>query len=139
MSDIIRFGVSIEKDLLENYDRLIAEQRLCDASEAPARPYPGGLWSRKSKPNLPRRSGKSNACLLPSRQQSCAEMGEIQHRFHDLVSIRYAPSRFTRRLYGSYRPARRVRQIVNINDLLVSKASSTKLFLTLPSSVIAAK
>ncbi len=34
MSDIIRFGVSIEQDLLENFDRLIAERRYNNRSEA---------------------------------------------------------------------------------------------------------
>ena len=34
MSDIIRFGVSIEQDLLENYDRLIAERGYATRSEA---------------------------------------------------------------------------------------------------------
>ncbi len=34
MSDIIRFGVSIEQDLLENYDRLFAERGYATRSEA---------------------------------------------------------------------------------------------------------
>jgi CopG family transcriptional regulator, nickel-responsive regulator len=33
MSDIIRFGVSIEQDLLENYDRLIARRGYATRSE----------------------------------------------------------------------------------------------------------
>ena len=34
LSDIIRFGVSIEQDLLENYDRFIAERGYATRSEA---------------------------------------------------------------------------------------------------------
>jgi len=34
MSDIIRFGVSLEKKLLEKFDKLIKEKKYCNRSEA---------------------------------------------------------------------------------------------------------
>ena len=37
MSELIRFGVSIDQDLLENYDRLIAERGYATRSEQTSR------------------------------------------------------------------------------------------------------
>ncbi len=86
MSDIIRFGVSIEQDLLENYDRLVGERGYATRSEALRDLIRDALVNQKIE-------SEKNTHVLGSltlvydhhASNLVQEMGEIQHRFHSLV------------------------------------------------------
>ena len=139
MSDIIRFGVSIEQDLLENYDRLIAERGYAARSEALRDLIREALIQQKIEM-------KSETQILGSLTlvydhhagNLLQEMTHIQHDFHQLIlSVMH--------LHVSHDDCMEIIalrgaavEIVKLaNGLLSLKGvKNGKLFLTLPSSVI---
>lgn len=139
MSDIIRFGVSIEQDLLENYDRLIAERGYATRSEALRDLIREALIQQRI-------DVKSDAPALGSLTlvydhhagNLLQEMTRIQHDFHELVlSVMH--------LHVSHDDCMEVialrgvaAEIVKLANALLSLkgVKNGKLFLTLPSSVI---
>ena len=42
MAELVRFGVSLDKDLLDKFDRLIEKKNYTNARKLP-RPYPSGI------------------------------------------------------------------------------------------------
>jgi CopG family nickel-responsive transcriptional regulator len=141
LSDIIRFGVSIEQDLLENYDRLIAERGYATRSEALRDLIREALIQQRI-------DVKSDAPALGSLTlvydhhagNLLQEMTHIQHDFHELIlsvmhlHVSHDDCMEVIALHGV------VAEIVKLaNGLLSLKGvKNGKLFLTLPSSVISA-
>ncbi|CAN5661704.1 nickel-responsive transcriptional regulator NikR [soil metagenome] len=86
MSEIVRFGVSIEQDLLENYDRLIAECGYATRSEALRDLIREALIQRKIESNSDTQVLGSLTLVYDHHASNLSqEMAEIQHNFHDLV------------------------------------------------------
>lgn len=139
MSDIIRFGVSIEQDLLENFDRLNGERGYATRSEALRDLIRESLIQQRI-------AGESDTQVLGSltlvydhhASNLVQEMGEIQHRFHSLVlSVMH--------LHVSHDDCMEIialrgaaAEIVKLANGLISLKGIKhgKLFLTLPSSNI---
>ena len=64
MSELIRFGVSIDADLLENFDRLISERSYENRSEALRDLIRDVLIQRKIETHSETQAlGRFNACL----------------------------------------------------------------------------
>ena len=139
MSDIIRFGVSIEQDLLENYDRLIAERGYATRSEALRDLIREALIQQRI-------DAKSDASALGSLTlvydhhagNLLQEMTHLQHDFHEMIlsvmhlHVSHDDCMEIIALRGA------VAEIVKLaNGLLSLKGvKNGKLSLTLPSSVI---
>ena len=142
MSDIIRFGVSIEQDLLENYDRLINERGYATRSEALRDLIRETLIQHKIElePDI-EALGSLTLVYDHHARNLVNEMGDIQHDFHQtILSVMH--------LHVSHDDCMEiialrgvVAEIVQLaNNLLSLKGiKNGKLFLTLPSSVITAK
>lgn len=139
MSDIIRFGVSIEQDLLENFDRLIAEQRYSTRSEALRDLIREALIQHKIESEAEMQALGSLTLIYDHHSSSLLqEMAQIQHDFHELIlsvmhlHVSNADCMEVIALRGI------VAEIVQLaNGLLSLKGiKHGKLFLTLPSSVI---
>ncbi|MBA4124113.1 MAG: nickel-responsive transcriptional regulator NikR [Acidobacteria bacterium] len=139
MSDIIRFGVSIEQDLLENYDRLIAERGYATRSEALRDLIREALIQQKIEMNS-KTPALGSLTLVYDHHASnlLQEMAQIQHNFHELIlsvmhlHVNHNDCLEVIALRGI------VAEIVALaNGLLSLKGiKNGKLFLTLPSSVI---
>lgn len=139
MSDIIRFGVSIEQDLLENYDRLIAERGYATRSEALRDLIRESLIQRKieSHSNTPV-LGSLTLVYDHHASNLLQEMAHVQHDFHEVVlSVMH--------IHVSHTDCMEVlavrgvvSEIVGLADKLLSLKGikNGKLFLTLPSSGI---
>ena len=83
MSDIIRFGVSIEQDLLENYDRLIAERGYATRSEALRDLIREALIQQKIEMNSETHALGSLTLVYDHHASNLLqEMTQIQHNFH---------------------------------------------------------
>lgn len=139
MSEIVRFGVSIEQDLLENYDRLITEHGYATRSEALRDLIRDALIQRKIESDL-------NTAVLGSltlvydhhASNLLQEMAHIQHDFYQVVlSVMH--------IHVSHTDCMEilavrgiVSEIVGLADKLLSLKGikNGKLFLTLPSSGI---
>ena len=139
MSDIIRFGVSIEQDLLENYDRLVAERGYATRSEALRDLIREALIQQKIKAETGTLVLGSLTLVYDHHARNLAqEMTEIQHNFHDLVlsvmhlHVNHNDCMEVIALRGI------VSEVVELANGLVSLKGIKhgKLFLTLPSSVI---
>lgn len=139
MSDIIRFGVSIEQDLLENFDRIIGERGYATRSEALRDLIRESLVEQKIETESATRVLGSLTLVYDHHASNLVqEMGEMQHRFHDLVlSVMH--------LHVSHDDCMEVialtgkaTEIIKLsNELLSLKGiKHGKLFLTLPSSII---
>ncbi len=139
MSDIIRFGVSIDQDLLENYDRLIAERGYATRSEALRDLIREALIQQKIEMETTTSVLGSLTLVYDHHARNLSqEMAEIQHNFHDLVlSVMH--------LHVSHDDCMEVIALRGIvadvvelaNGLLSLKGiKNGKLFLTLPSSGI---
>jgi len=84
MSDIIRFGVSLEKELLEKFDKLIKEKKYSNRSEA---------IRDLIRENLVKREwieGKEVAGAITlvfnhHRRELMNTLTDIQHDFHQLI------------------------------------------------------
>ena len=139
MSELIRFGVSIDSDLLESYDHLIAERSYNTRSEALRDLIREALIAEKIDAQSDLRALGSLTLVYDHHARNLAEeMGNLQHNFHQLVlSVMH--------LHVSHDDCMEVialsgvvSQIVELaNGLLSLKGiKHGKLFLTLPSSNI---
>ena len=142
MSEIIRFGVSIDQDLLENYDRLIAERGYATRSEALRDLIREALIQQKVELNSKTQALGSLTLVYDHHASNLLEeMAHIQHNFHELIlSVMH--------IHVSHHDCMelialrgKVAEIVSLSNALLSLKGikNGKLFLTLPSSVIAGK
>lgn len=142
MSELVRFGVSIDRDLLENYDILIAERGYETRSEALRDLIRDALIQQKIEMQADIRALGSLTLVYDHHARNLAqEMGEIQHDFHDnILSVMH--------LHVSHDDCLEiialggvVSEIVALANRLLSLKGikNGKLFLTLPSSVITEK
>lgn len=139
LSDIIRFGVSIDQSLLENYDRLIAERGYATRSEALRDLIRETLIQQKIEiePEV-QALGSLTLVYDHHARNLLQEMGTLQHKFHEnILSVMH--------LHVSHDDCMEiialrgiVSEIISLaNDLLSLKGvKNGKLFLTLPSSDI---
>jgi CopG family nickel-responsive transcriptional regulator len=139
LSDVIRFGVSIDQDLLENYDRLIAERGYATRSEALRDLIRETLIQQKIETESEVQALGSLTLIYDHHARNLSqEMGRLQHDFHRIIlSVMH--------LHVSHDDCMEVialRGIVSeiielANNLLSLKGiKNGKLFLTLPSSNI---
>lgn len=139
MSDIIRFGVSIEQDLLENFDRLLSERRYATRSEALRDLIREALIEQKIETETGIEALGSLTLVYDHHAANLLQgMTEAQHDFHELIlSVMH--------LHVSHEDCMEiialrgiVSEIVHLaNGLLSLKGvKNGKLFLTLPSSNI---
>ena len=139
MSETIRFGVSIDQDLLENYDRLIAERGYATRSEALRDLIRDALIQQKIETQSEIHALGSLTLVYDHHASNLLqEMAQLQHNFHQLIlSVMH--------LHVSHDDCLEiialrgvVAEIVELaNGLLSLKGiKNGKLFLTLPSSVI---
>lgn len=139
MSDIIRFGVSIEQDLLENYDRLIAGRGYATRSEALRDLIREALIQQKIDADSATQVLGSLTLVYDHHAGNLMhEMTHIQHRFHELIlSVMH--------LHVSHDDCMEVialrgaaAEVVKLANGLISLKGikNGKLFLTLPSSTI---
>lgn len=139
MSDIIRFGVSIEQDLLENYDRLIAERGYATRSEALRDLIREALIQQKIEMNSETHALGSLTLVYDHHASNLLqEMAQIQHNFHELIlSVMH--------LHVNHNDCLEVIALRGVVAEIVALANGLlslkgikhgKLFLTLPSSVI---
>lgn len=142
MSELVRFGVSIDRDLLENYDLLINERGYATRSEALRDLIRDALIQQKIEMRADLHALGSLTLVYDHHARNLIqEMGAIQHDFHDnILSVMH--------LHVSHDDCLEiialsgaVSKIVELaNSLLSLKGiKNGKLFLTLPSSVIAEK
>jgi len=140
LSDIIRFGVSINQDLLENYDRLIAERGYATRSEALRDLIREALIQQKVGMQTDTQVLGSLTLVYDHHASNLlAEMTALQHDYHDLIlsvmhlHISQDDCMEMIALNGA------VVEVVELaNGLLSLKGiKNGKLFLTLPSSGIA--
>lgn len=139
MSELVRFGVSIDQDLLENYDRLIAERGYAARSEALRDLIREALIQQRIETQSEINALGSLTLVYDHHARNLAqEMGEIQHDFHEnILSVMH--------LHVSHDDCLEiialrgiVSEIVELSNRLLSLKGikNGKLFLTLPSSVI---
>ena len=139
MSDIIRFGVSIDEALLENYDRFIADRGYATRSEALRDLIRDALIQQKIDARTDTRALGSLTVIYDHHARNLLqEMAEIQHDFHQLIlSVMH--------LHVSHDDCMEVialsgivSDIVTLSNRLLSLKGikNGKLFLTLPSSNI---
>jgi CopG family nickel-responsive transcriptional regulator len=142
LSELVRFGVSIERDLLENYDALISERGYATRSEALRDLIRDALIQQKIELQTGIRALGSLTLIYDHHARNLAqEMGAIQHDFHDnILSVMH--------LHVSHDDCMEiialsgvVAEIVELANRLLSLKGikNGKLFLTLPSSVITEK
>lgn len=139
MSELIRFGVSINARLLENFDRLIAERNYANRSEALRDLIRDALVQQKIESQTKVQALGSLTLVYDHHARNLPkEMGEIQHDFHEtILSVMH--------LHVSHDDCLeiialkgRVSRIVELSNALLSLKGIKhgKLFLTLPSSEI---
>jgi CopG family transcriptional regulator, nickel-responsive regulator len=86
MSNLIRFGVSIEKDLLERFDNFIAERKYATRSEALRDLIRDKLIQQKIKINDKTNIIGSLTIVYDHHATNLlSEMAAIQHLHHDLI------------------------------------------------------
>ncbi len=140
MNEIIRFGVSIEQDLLENYDRLIGERGYATRSEALRDLIREALIQQKIEFGAEVSALGSLTLVYDHHAAHLAvEMSTVQHEFHEtILSVMH--------LHINHRDcleilalSGKVGQITKLAHKLLSLKGikNGKLFLTLPSSGIA--
>ncbi len=139
MSELVRFGVSIDQDLLENYDRLINERGYATRSEALRDLIREALIQQKIETQTETHALGSLTLVYDHHARNLGkEMAELQHDFHEnILSVMH--------LHVSHDDCMEiialrgiVSEIVELaNGLLSLKGvKNGKLFLTLPSSDI---
>lgn len=137
MSNLIRFGVSIEKDLLNNFDKLINERSYSTRSEAIRDLIRDALIEQKIKTNAETVVLGSLTIIYDHHSTNLLqEMAKVQHQHHDLIlSVMH--------LHVSHNDcleiialSGRINQISKLANGLISLkgVKNGKLFLTLPSS-----
>jgi len=139
MSEVVRFGVSIDQDLLENYDRLIAERGYATRSEALRDLIREALIQQKIDLQ-PETKALGSLTLVYDHHASnlLSEMAELQHDFHQtILSVMH--------LHVTHDDCLEIIALGGVvskitelaNKLLSLKGiKNGKLFLTLPSSSI---
>ena len=139
MSELIRFGVSIDQDLLENFDRLNAKRNYSTRSEALRDLIRETLIQQKIEGDPETRVLGSLTLAYDHHARNLSqEMGEIQHDFHEnILSVMH--------LHVSHNDCLEIiavsgiaSEIVELSNRLLSLKGikNGKLFLTLPSSTI---
>lgn len=139
MSELIRFGVSIDQDLLENYDRLIGERGYATRSEALRDLIREKLIEQKIETQTGVEALGSLTLVYDHHARNLAqEMGIVQHRFHEIIlSVMH--------LHVNHDDCLEIIALRGVVSDIVSLANSLlslkgikngKLFLTLPSSFI---
>lgn len=139
MSNLIRFGVSIEKDLLDNFDNLIAEKSYSTRSEALRDLIRDALIEQKIDSHSETKVLGSLTIIYDHHASNLLqEMTKVQHQHHDLIlSVMH--------LHVSHDDCMEIialsGKVNNISELANSLVSLKgikhgKLFLTLPSSNI---
>ncbi len=139
MSDLIRFGVSIDENLLENYDRFITDRGYATRSEALRDLIREALIAQKIEAGSDANALGSLTLVYDHHSRTLLqEMAEIQHDFHQLIlSVMH--------LHVSHDDCMEVialsgvvADIVDLSNKLLSLkgVKNGKLFLTLPSSHI---
>lgn len=139
MSDIIRFGVSIDQNLLENYDRLIAERGYETRSEALRDLIRETLIQQKIEIESGVEALGSLTLVYDHHARNLTqEMGSLQHKFHEtILSVMH--------LHVSQDDCMEIIALRGVasdivalaNELLSLKGvKNGKLFLTMPSSDI---
>ncbi len=139
MSEIVRFGVSIEQDLLENYDSLIVERGYATRSEALRDLIRDALIQSKIENDLTTQVLGSLTLVYDHHASNLLqEMAHVQHDFHEVVlsvmhiHVSHVDCMEILAVRGI------VSEIVDLADKLLSLKGikNGKLFLTLPSSGI---
>lgn len=139
MSELIRFGVSIDESLLENYDRFLAERGYATRSEAIRDLIRDALIQQRIDSDRQAHALGSLTLVYDHHARNLLqEMAEIQHDFHQLIlSVMH--------LHVSHDDCMEVialsglvSDIVELSNRLLSLKGikNGKLFLTLPSSDI---
>ncbi|MDQ3132005.1 MAG: nickel-responsive transcriptional regulator NikR [Acidobacteriota bacterium] len=139
MSDIIRFGVSIDQNLLENYDRLIAERGYATRSEALRDLIRETLIQQKIEIESEIQALGSLTLVYDHHARNLSqEMGNLQHKFHEtILSVMH--------LHVSHDDCLEIIALRGVVSEIVALANGLlslkgvkngKLFLTLPSSDI---
>ena len=139
MSNLIRFGVSIEKELLDNFDKLVSERSYSTRSESIRDLIRDALIEQKIEAD-------SQTIVLGSltlvydhhASNLLQEMANIQHHHHDLIlsvmhlHVSHDDCLEVLALNG------KVSQISELSNNLISLkgVKNGNLFLTLPSSGI---
>ncbi len=140
MSELIRFGISIDQDLSEKFDRFVSERNYATRSEAIRDLIRDALIQQKIELETDVNALGSLTLIYDHHTRNLSqEMGAIQHDFHDLVlsvmhlHVSHDDCMEVLALRG------RVAEIVKLSDALLSLKGikNGKLFLTLPSSDIA--
>ena len=142
MSELVRFGVSIDRDLLENYDALINERGYATRSEALRDLIRDALIQQKIEMQAGIRALGSLTLVYDHHARNLVqEMGAIQHDFHDnILSVMH--------LHVSHDDCMEIIALSGVVSKIVELANSLlslkgikngKLFLTLPSSSITEK
>jgi CopG family transcriptional regulator, nickel-responsive regulator len=139
MSNLVRFGVSIEDDLLENFDALSNERGYTNRSEALRDLIRKSLI--KQKVNFDADAQVLGSLTLVYDHHSTSvlqEMANIQHKHHDLIlSVMHLHVNHTDCL-EILALSGNIGQIHSLADELISLkgVKHGKLFVTLPSSEI---
>jgi len=139
LSELIRFGVSIDQNLLENFDRLNSERGYATRSEALRDLIREALIQQKIETDSATKVLGSLTLVYDHHARNLSqEMGAIQHDFHEnILSVMH--------LHVSHDDCMEiiavsgiVSEIVNLSNRLLSLKGikNGKLFLTLPSSDI---
>ena len=139
MSELIRFGISIEQDLSEKFDHFVAERNYATRSEAIRDLMRDALIQQKIELETETNALGSLTLIYDHHTRNLPqEMGTIQHDFHDLVvsvmhlHVSHDDCMEVLALRG------RVSEITKLANALLSLKGikNGKLFLTLPSSDI---
>lgn len=86
MSNLIRFGVSIENDLLENFDKLISEKNYATRSEAIRDLIRVALIEQKIETDSDSFALGSLTLIYDHHSANLLKaMAKVQHRHHDLI------------------------------------------------------
>ncbi|MGH9945913.1 MAG: nickel-responsive transcriptional regulator NikR [Pyrinomonadaceae bacterium] len=139
MSELIRFGVSIDADLLETYDRFIADRGYDTRSEALRDLIRDALIQQRIDAGSKVHALGSLTLVYDHHARNLLrEMAEIQHNYHQLIlSVMH--------LHVSHDDCMEiialngiVSEIVSLSNSLLSLKGikNGRLFLTLPSSEI---
>ena len=139
MGELIRFGVSIDEKLLQNFDELIAERNYANRSEAIRDLIREALIQQKVETKSKVEALGSLTLIYDHHAPNIpAELGEIQHRFHNnILSVMH--------LHVSHDDCMEmialkgvVTELVELSNSLISLKGikNGKLFLTLASSDI---
>ena len=85
MSDIVRFSVSVEDDLLQKFDRFCREERLATRSEAVRQLIRDKLTRRAWRSDKSRAAGTLTLVYDHHRPQLRDRLVQLQHDHTDLV------------------------------------------------------